>query len=409
MTKAGGSRDRPPLWPIYLATFSFWVGGWAAFIAMPLHVVQLGGTATEAGILAAIRAGLQAFLQLPVGTITDAWGTRRVLLIATLANALVNLLPLLAVSTGGTVPYYAWAVASGAAAAFYLPAASAYVAHGAAPESRGSAFGWLTLFTHTGVASGPAIGGLVWDWGGPAPTFLVASAIGLVALAASVFLPEAERHRLRFARLPKMIGEVARQRAIAGTWLAALAIGVPWGAVSSMFPLFGTGIGLSAGTVGLILASQSLANGASRVPLGRLIDRSRIPPVAAAAAAMGYGAIVIVLGFQTAVPALVAILVVGILLLAFTLMLVQVTITEVAPPALRGTGLGGYGSSLSAGLAIGPIVTGGVADLAGFGWGFAVIGLVGVAIAGVAAFVLRSAHRRPSVEVVETGLVRPER
>lgn len=409
MTNVGGSRERPPLWPIYLATFAFWVGGWAAFIAMPLHVVELGGTATEAGVLAAIRAALQAFLQLPVGTITDAWGTRRVLLIATVANALVNLVPLLAVASDSTVPYYAWAVASGASAAFYLPAASAYVAHGAAPESRGSAFGWLTLFTHTGVASGPAIGGLVWDWAGPVPTFLVASGIGLVAVGASAFVPAVERHRLRFARLPAMVGEVARQRAIVGTWLAALAIGIPWGAVSSMFPLFGTGIGLGAGTVGLILASQSLANGASRVPLGRLIDRRRIPPIAAAAAAAGYGAIVMILGLQTAIPALVAILVGGVLLLAFTLMLVQVTITEVAPPSLRATGLGGYGSSLSAGLAIGPILTGGIADAAGFGWGFAAIGLVGVTVAAIAAFVLRSARRRPEIEVVDTGLIRPHR
>lgn len=407
MMRDGRSPERAPLWPIYLATFAFWVGGWAAFIAMPLHVVELGGSATEAGILAAIRAGLQAFLQLPVGAITDAWGTRRVLLIATFANAVVNLVPLVAIASESTVPYYAWAAASGASAAFYLPAASAYVAHGASPESRGSAFGWLTLFTHTGVASGPAVGGLVWDWAGPAPTFLVASVIGLVAVGASVFLPGVERHRLRFARLPAMIGEVARQRAIVGSWLAALAIGIPWGAVSSMFPLFGTGLGLGAGTVGLILASQSLANGASRVPLGRLIDRSRIPPIAAAAAAAGYGAIVVLLGIQTAIPALVAIMVTGVLMLAFTLMLVQVTITEVAPPALRATGLGGYGSSLSSGLAIGPILTGSIADAAGFGWGFAVIGLVGVLVAGGAALILRRASRRPEVEAIGAGVGRP--
>ncbi|HSK92479.1 MAG TPA: MFS transporter [Candidatus Angelobacter sp.] len=408
----GSSSRAPapaPLWPAYLATFTFWVGGWAAFIAMPLHVVELGGTATEAGLLAAIRASLQAFLQLPVGAITDAWGTRRVLLVATVANALVNLIPLLAVAGETTVPYYAWALASGAASAFFLPAAGAYIAQSAAPEARGSAFGWLTLFTHTGVALGPAIGGLVWDWGGPAPTFMVAAGIGLVAVVASLFLPAVGRNRVRFARLPAMIGEVARQRVIVGTWLAALAIGIPWGAVSGLFPLFGTGIGLGAGTVGLILASQSLANGVSRVPLGRLIDRRHVPPVAAAAGAAGYGVMVMLIGLQTSVAALVAIMVVSVLMLAFTLMLVQVTISEVARPQLRGTGLGGYGTSLSSGLAVGPILTGGVADAAGFGWGFGIIGLVGVVVAGGAALVLHGTRRRPSVEVVDTGRIRPER
>lgn len=408
MSAAGVARPAP-LWPAYLATYAFWVGGWAAFIAMPLHVVELGGTATEAGLIAAIRAGLQAFLQLPVGAITDAWGTRRVLLIATAANAVVNLVPLLAVVGETTVPYYLWAVAAGASSAFFLPAAGAYIAHSAAPAARGSAFGWLTLFTHTGVASGPAIGGLVWEWGGPSPTFVVASLIGSLAVAVSLFLPEAERHRVRFARLPAMIGEVAQQRVIVGTWLAALAIGIPWGAISGLFPLFGTGIGLGAGTVGLILASQSLANGASRVPLGRLIDRRHVPPVAAAAGAAGYGGMVMLVGFQTAIPALVAIMVVSVLMVAFTLMLVQVTISEVARPEVRGTGLGGYGTSLSSGLAIGPILTGSLADAAGFGWGFGVIGFVGVLVAGVAALVLRGTRRRPSIEVVDTGKITPQR
>jgi MFS family permease len=408
MTAAGPSRPAP-LWPAYLAAYAFWVGSWAAFIAMPLHVVELGGTATEAGLVAAIRAGLQAFLQLPVGAITDAWGTRRVLLLATLAGALVNLVPLLAVAGGTTVPYYVWAVASGAASAFFLPAVGAYIAHRAAPDSRGNAFGWLTLFTHTGVASGPAIGGLVWESAGPAPTFVVASAMGLVAVGVSLLLPETERGRVRFMRLPAMIGEVARQRAIVGSWLAALAIGIPWGAVSGMFPLFGTGIGLGAGTVGLILASQSLANGASRVPLGRLIDRRHVPPFAAAAGAAGYGAMVMILGLQDTVPALVALMVGGVLMLAFTLMLVQVTISEVARPDVRATGLGGYGTSLSTGLAIGPILTGSIADAAGFGWGFGAIGALGVLTAAVAALVLHRTRRRPAVEVVDTGRIRPER
>lgn len=379
---------RPPLWPAYLATYTFMASSWAASIAVPLHVVLLGGTLAEAGLLASIRFGLQAFLQLPLGAVTDAWGTRRVMLLATLVNALVNLVPLLAVVTGDRVPFYLWAVVSGVAASMFLPATGAYVAVSAPPEARGSAFGWMTLFTHTGVASGPAIGGLVWDLGGPVPTYLVAMALGLAAVIGPLFVPGSVRQRLRFSRLPGMVAEVAGQRAIVGTWIAALAIGLPWGAVAGLFPLFGTGIGLAAGTVGLILASQSLANAASRVPLGRLIDRRRIPPVVAAFTAGGYGLMMAALGFQEAVPVIVAILVGGVMMLASTLMMVQVTISAVARPELRATGLGGYGTALSAGLGLGPYIAGGLADAGGFGLGFGVIGLIGVGVASVAALVL---------------------
>ncbi len=393
------SAPRPPLWPAYLATYTFMVGGWAAAIAVPLHVVALGGTLAEAGLLASIRFGLQAFLQLPFGALTDAWGTRRVMLAATLGNALVSLVPLLAVAVDSTAPYYLWAVLAGVTASLFLPSTGAYIAVSAPPESRGSAFGWLTLFTHTGVASGPAIGGLVWDLGGPVPTYLAATLLGLLAVIGPLFVPRSARQRVRFSRLPNMVAEVAGQRAIFGTWLAALAVGLPWGAVAGLFPVFGTGLGLAAGTVGLILASQSLANGASRVPLGRLIDRRHIPPVLAAVGAAGYGAVIVALGFQSTVPMLVLVLVGSVVMLAFTLMLVQVTISEVARPELRATGLGGYGTALSAGLGIGPFIAGAIADRAGFAWAFGVIGSLGVGVAVVAALILHGARRRPEVVV----------
>ena len=391
---------RPPLWPAYVATFTFMLGQWASGIAVPLQVQLLGGSLADAGLLASVRFGLQAFLQLPFGAVADAWGTRRVLMVAILGNAAVNLVPLLAVITGSVVPLFAWAILSGVTASLFLPAISAYVAVSAPDESRGSAFGWLTLFTHTGVASGPALGGLIWDLGGPVPTYLASSLFGATAIVGAFFVASSMRSQIRLSRLPGMVAEVARQRAILGTWLAALAIGLPWGAVAGLFPLFGTGLGLAAGTVGLLLAAQSLANGASRVPLGRLIDRRPIPPVAAALAAGGYGIVIAVLGFQGGVPGILLVLVIGVGLLAFTLMMVQVTISEVARPELRATGLGGYGTSLSAGLGIGPFVAGGVADVGGFGWGFGVIGLIGVAVAAVAGLVLARTGRRPGVVVL---------
>lgn len=392
---------RPPLWPAYLATFTFMLGSWATSIAVPLNLLLLGGSLAEAGVLAALRFGLQAFLQLPFGAVIDAWGTRRVLFIATTANALVNVVPVLAVVTGSILPLYAWAVLSGITASLFLPSTSAYIAASAEPRTRGSAFGWLTLFTHTGVASGPAVGGVLWDLAGPAPTYVVAGLLGGTAAVAPFFVPASVRGRVRLTRLPGMVAEVGRQRAIVGSWLAALAIGLPWGAVSGLFPLFGTGIGLAAGTVGLLMASQSVANGLSRVPLGRTIDRLTLPPIVAAVTAGAYGLLITLLGFQTAIPLILLVLVSGIVMLAFTLMLVQVTISEVARPEVRATGLGGYGTALSAGLGLGPALGGAIADAGGFGWAFAAVGATGVAVAAVAALVLARTRRRPAVAVFD--------
>src|SRR6185503_17982388 len=102
-----------PLWPAYLAMFTFTLGQWASGVAIPLHVQALGGSLAEAGTIAAIRFGLGAIFSLPFGAVADAWGTRRTVIVAVIGSAMVNLIPLLAQATSTTAPLYAWAVLSG--------------------------------------------------------------------------------------------------------------------------------------------------------------------------------------------------------------------------------------------------------------------------------------------------------
>ncbi len=382
-----------PLWPAYVATFTFTLGQWASGVAIPLHVQSLGGSLTEAGTIAAIRFGLGALFSLPFGAVADAWGTRRTLTVAVLGSAVVNLVPITAQVTGSTLPLYAWAILSGLTSSLFLPAIGAYVAGSAHEARRGSAFGWLTLGTHTGIASGPAVGGLAWQLLGIVPTYLVATGLALVALLGPILMSGAVRARIDVRGLPAMVGALARDRVVVGCWVAGLGIGLPWGAVSGLFPLFGTSIGLAAGSIGLLLALQSITNGLSRVPLGRLIDRRRVPPVATAFGCLGYAAATALLGLQTGPLGIAAVFMTGILALAFTLMMVQVVISERAPAELRATGLGGYSTSLSAGLGIGPFVAGAVAQSNGFGIGYASVAAMGAVVAGVAAVLLLGARR----------------
>jgi MFS family permease len=386
-----------PLWPAYLATFTFTLGQWASGIAIPLHVQSLGGSLTEAGTIAAVRFGLGALFSLPFGVVADAWGTRRTLIVAVLGSAAVNLIPILAETTGSTAPLYAWAILSGLTSSLFLPAIGAYVAGSAHEARRGSAFGWLTLGTHTGIASGPAVGGLAWQHLGIPQTYLVATGLALVALVGPMLMRGGVRTRIDVRGLPAMVGSLARDRVVVGCWVAGLGIGVPWGAVSGLFPLFGTSIGLAAGSIGLLLALQSITNGLSRVPLGRLIDRRAVPPLATAGGCAAYAAITSLLGLQTGPIGIAAVFMTAILALAFTLMMIQVVISERAPAELRATGLGGYSTALSAGLGIGPFVAGAVAQSGGFGIGYGSVAAMGLAVAGVAAVLLRGARRTERV------------
>ena len=382
-----------PLWPAYLATFTFTLGQWASGVAIPLHVESLGGSLTEAGTIAAVRFGLGALFSLPFGAVADAWGTRRTLIVAVLGSAAVNLVPIAAQVSGSTLPLYAWAILSGLTSSLFLPAIGAYVAGSAHEARRGSAFGWLTLGTHTGIASGPAVGGLAWQHLGIPQTYLVATGLALVALVGPILMGGGVRTRIDVSGLRGVIGTLARDRVIVGCWVAGFGIGLPWGAVSGLFPLFGTSIGLAAGSIGLLLALQSITNGLSRVPLGRLIDRRAIPPLAMAAGCLGYAGATSLLGLQTGPVGIAVVFMTGILALAFTLMMIQVVISERAPAQMRATGLGGYSTALSAGLGIGPFVAGAVAQGGGFGIGYGSVAGMGALVAVVALFLLVGSSR----------------
>lgn len=382
-----------PLWPAYLATFTFTLGQWASGVAIPLHVEHLGGSLTEAGTIAAIRFGLGAVFSLPFGAVADAWGTRRTLIVAVIGSAAVNLVPIGAEATRSTLPLYAWAVLSGLTSSLFLPAIGAYVAGSAHEARRGSAFGWLTLGTHTGIASGPAVGGLAWQHLGIPQTYLVATALALMALVGPILMRAGVRARADVRGLRAMVASLARDRVVVGCWVAGFGIGLPWGAVSGLFPLFGTSIGLAAGSIGLLLALQSITNGLSRVPLGRLIDRRAVPPLAMAGGCVAYAGGTSLLGLQTGALGIAAVFMSSILALAFTLMMIQVVISERAPAELRATGLGGYSTALSAGLGIGPFVAGAVAQGSGFGFGYGSVAGMGAAVAVVAAVLLRGSRR----------------
>jgi MFS family permease len=373
--------------------FTFTLGQWASGVAIPLHVQSLGGSLTEAGTIAAIRFGLGAVFSLPFGAVADAWGTRRTMTVAVVGSAMVNLVPLLAQASGTTAPLYAWAILSGLTSSLFLPAIGAYVAGSAHESRRGSAFGWMTLGTHSGIALGPAVGGLAWQHLGVSQTYLVATALAVVALVGPILIRGDIRTRIDVRGLPGMVVALTRDRVVVGCWIAAFGIGVPWGAVSGLFPLFGTSIGLAAGSIGLLLALQSITNGLSRVPLGRLIDRRAVPPLATAGGCLAYAAATSLLGLQTGPLGIAAVFMTSILALAFTLMMVQVVISERAPIELRATGLGGYSTALSAGLGIGPFVAGAVAQSGGFGIGYATVGAIGLAVAAIAAVLLVGAPR----------------
>ena len=288
----------------------FWLSRWIAVISGQMMLVALGWqmydltrSAWDLGLVG-LAQFLPAFaLALPAGHLVDRHDRRRVLLAATMVQALVAVL--LAWSTQqhqlGRDGILALSVLLGASRAFQMPASQALLPQLVRPHELPQAFALSSGAMQAAIIAGPALGGVVYVAGGAAVYGLsclgyLVAAIGLVGLrprpirlstdplSAAVLLAG-----LRFiVRRPVMLGAMSLD-------LFAVLLG----GATALLPIFVRDI-LHAGPVELGLLRAGPALGALvmsvalvRWPLQRRAGRWLLGAVAV------YGAAMLVFGLST--------------------------------------------------------------------------------------------------------------
>ncbi len=131
-------------------------------------------------------AAMQFFAAPVVGGLSDAIGRRPVLLVAVLGLGIDYALTAFSPTI---VWLFAGRLIAGVFGASYTTA-SAYVADVTSPDERGKAFGVLGAAFGVGFVVGPAIGGLLGDFGPRVPFFVAAGLSLLNFCYGFVFLPE---------------------------------------------------------------------------------------------------------------------------------------------------------------------------------------------------------------------------
>lgn len=155
-------------------------------LLLDLGAPDLASAARTAGVLLVIYALLQFMCGPLIGNLSDRFGRRPVILFSLLAFGLDYLLM-------GIAPTIAWLFVgraiAGIAGAVYVPA-NAFVADITPPEERARAFGTVSAAFGIGFILGPAIGGLLGEFGPRAPFFAAAGLAGLNLLFGLFVLPE---------------------------------------------------------------------------------------------------------------------------------------------------------------------------------------------------------------------------
>lgn len=210
-------RQKPAALVFILLTVLIDVMGIGLIIpVLPGLVKALAGSAEagarDIGWLTAVYALMQFVFAPILGSLSDRFGRRPVLLVSLLGMALDYLLLFFAPSLAWLFVGRVLAGITGAS----LTVANAYVADVTAPERRARSFGLLGATAGVGFILGPALGGLLGEYGLRVPFLVAAGLTTLNFLYGLLVLPESRPAELRpHAFDPRAINPFTPLRALA--------------------------------------------------------------------------------------------------------------------------------------------------------------------------------------------------
>jgi MFS family permease len=270
-------------------------------------------------------------------------------------------------------------VLSGIGSTMFYVSALGLMIHISPPDARGRVAGMFTTSFMVGVVCGPAIGGLAAGWGLTAP-FVV---YGAAMLGVAVVLFYSLRNSELAAPPPPTrttvtMREALRFRAYRSALLSNFATG--WSAFGlrvALVPLFISDVmGRSVGIIALVLAMFAAGNALAVIPSGYLSDRMgrRTLLIVGLTAS---GAATVWLGALSSLPAfLVVACVVGAATGIFMSPMQAAVADILGSEARAGIPVAMVQMMSDLGAIVGSMTLGWVAERMGFGWGFAISGIV---------------------------------
>lgn len=227
-------------------------------LTISLNALALGASPLTVGVMMSLFAALPMALGVASGRLVDRIGVRVPILAASAFLALAVALPSLA---PGIVSLYIAAAGAGTAFMIFHIAVQHAVGEGSPEGERKTNFGWLALGFSISNFFGPTTAGLAIDFLGFSATYAMLASFALVALGVLVarrrvftHTPGASRTGERRSAL-----ELLRDAELRRVFLVTGILASAWDLFVFVMPIYGTSIGLSASTIGLILGAFAFA------------------------------------------------------------------------------------------------------------------------------------------------------
>jgi MFS family permease len=373
----------PTLLACYAITAASHVASVGLNTLLPFHVVALGGSRTQVGLLFSVSTVVSMALRPTVGGLVDRFGARRVIVPGAIALGVTSLALHLAASPEALI-----ALVAGLGLAYGLIStpASIVVATTSEPEHRGEALGTHYLASSLAIAVAPPLAFGLRAAGGMSPAFVAVTALAVLLGAIAMRLPGSPA--VTPATRATRVALVSR-RALPVSGAVVLAT-LGHSSVYAFLPLYALSRGQGAALAVFftvyplwLIGCRALLRGVSD-----RIGHIRVALVAATLITIAYAVL--------AWPPTVLTLTVAAVLLAtgsavFYPTLVALVV-ERADEAHRGLAVGTLSGAWDLGVVIGSALIGVVADRVSYGAGFAA-GAAGAAL-GTAVLAMTESRRR---------------
>lgn len=269
-------------------------------VSVGWQVYDLTHSPLALGLVGLVEFVPMFLLALPAGELADRFDPRRIIMLASLLEALSSGLLLGFVLTRQTSvwPLYAVILLYGAARGFSGPATRSLLPFLVPPQKLAQSLAWGSSITQLAIIAGPALGGFAYALGpaiayGSALLASLASAVGMLFLGGRRLTPETAVLASRLARVREGIAFVRSRPVVLGAISLDLFAVLLGGAVS-LLPIYARDI-LHVGPTGLGLLRSAPALGAALTALSltrRPVERKVGQTMFTAVVVFGIGTIV---------------------------------------------------------------------------------------------------------------------
>jgi len=262
--------------PLYAPALSFHLVRFIVVTVLPLHILAIGGTYDDVGVLMATMGLGQVITNVPAGYLVSRLGPSYVLLFACglyVASAIFCMFSSSLVMVGIACFLQGISNATG------VLARQTFLAATVSGEIRGRAASGLAFCQRLAGAIGPFFGGVVADSLGTNQAFWLQAAMACTAAAMVIFLMPSIRPDQRIEALPK-----SQQDREGPFWKKyarrlLMPMGFVWSIVTVrrarelIFPLAGHATDLSQSTIGSLVALSYLCDTITAPIGGQMLDR----------------------------------------------------------------------------------------------------------------------------------------